>query len=367
MNNKKILIFSDYYYPHWTGISKSIEYLTNALKKSFDFTILTVKFKKNLRKNELYKSTKIIRTNYQFSFSRAKLSLSLIFKFITIIRMFDIVFINSPSANILSIAFLSKIFGKKLIIFHQGDLILPKGLINSVIEKVFNVSTYFSFLLADKISTYTFDYAKNSRLLKLFLYKFQTLLIPIRFKKSSKKRNKKNIILGFAGRFVEEKGFDILLKAIPDIVKGHKNVSFVFAGKLNLEYENFFKKNIGLYRKSKKYINIIGLLKNNELTNFYDNIDFIIVPSRSDCFNLVQAEAMLFNTPAISSNIPGLRYLINKSGFGITFKRESHEDLIRKVTFAIKNRLKIEKNYPRLLSVLDYKITKSKAIEFFLS
>ena len=32
------------------------------------------------------------------------------------------------------IAFLSKVFGKKLIIFHQGDLILPKRLINKLIE-----------------------------------------------------------------------------------------------------------------------------------------------------------------------------------------------------------------------------------------
>ncbi|MFH1827357.1 MAG: glycosyltransferase family 4 protein [bacterium] len=365
----RILILTDYYYPHWTGISKSIKYLTQALKTSFDFTILTIRYKKKLKSKEIIDSIPVIRTDYLFSISRAKYSLSTIFKFISIIRMFDIVFINSPYTNILPITIIAKIFRKKLIIFHQGDLILSKGYLNKIIEILFNISTFISLFLANKVSTYTLDYAKNSRLLKFFLYKFQSLLVPMPFKKIEKtnKRKSNNIILGFAGRFVEEKGFDILFEAIPNIIKVNPNTLFIFAGEIGLDYENFFKKNIDTYNKNKKYIQLVGLLNEKKIKKFYKSLDFIIVPSRSDCFNLVQTEALLSNTPAISANIPGLRYLINKSNFGITFKKNSSEDLAKKVNYVIKNRHIIEKNYHQVLSILEYKKIKNKAINFFLS
>lgn len=382
MKNKKILIVTDYYFPHWTGISKSIQYLTNSLRKSFDFTILTVKYNPKLQQTETIDGIKVIRENYLFPISRAKFSITLIFKFIQIAKKFDTVFINSPFTNILLISMLTKLFNKKLIIFHQGDLVLPKGIINTVLEKIFDASTYFAFSMADKVSTYNIDYAKNSRLLKFFISKFEPLMIPLpkrpRFKLNQKSKNKNfkklveekkttRIIFGFAGRFVEEKGFDILFNAIPLVIKKHPNSLFVFAGEVNLGYENFFENNIKEYKKNKKYIKLLGLLDEKKMDNFYKNIDFIVVPSRSDCFNLVQAEAMLYKVPAISSNIPGLRYLVNKTSFGLTFKKESSFDLADKILKAVNKKDTYKSKYKNLLMLLNYENNIKSAIKFFLS
>lgn len=365
-NKKKILIVSDFYYPHWTGISKSIYNLVLSLNNQFDFTILTVKFKKELKDCEEYpKNVKIIREKYILSFSRVKYSVSLIFKFFKIIKNYDIIFLNSPLSNILPLSVITKIHKKKLLIFHQGDLILPKGFFNKFIEKIFDISTIISFFLADKISTYTDDYAKHSRVMKFFLKKFQPMILPVLIQKKIKKdsvykklkklKNEGKIIFGFGGRFVEEKGFDVLFNAIPQVIKKLPNAYFVFAGETNITYEKTFNNLKSKISKIKPYLTFLGLLDDNKLLNFYKMVDFIIIPSRSDCFNLFQAEAMLFSKPSIVSNIPGARYLVKKTDFGLIFDTENPSDLAEKIILAVKKRAELNKNYIKLTKILDKK------------
>ncbi|MBI4009217.1 glycosyltransferase family 4 protein [Candidatus Roizmanbacteria bacterium] len=363
----KTLIVTDYFYPHWTGISKSIFNLTQSLQHKLDFTVLTVKYSNALKDQEKVGEVNIMRTSPLLSFSRAKVSLLLILKFIKLVGNFDVIFINSPNAHILPISFLTKIFGKKLVLFHQGDLILPKGVMNRFIEKIFDLSTLISFSFVNKVSTYTRDYAEHSRVLRPFLNKFTALLLPIYIpsvQRSSKDaittklqllKNQRKILFGFGGRFVEEKGFDILFDAIPNIRKKLPNAHFVFAGETNMAYENFFQKNVGKYNLVKRHITMLGLLNSKELSKFYESIDFIVIPSRTDCFNMVQAEAMLSGKPSIVSDIPGARYLVRQSAFGLTFQKENPADLATKLVHAVKNKSFLLKNYPKLLEILDNK------------
>src|SRR3989344_5592775 len=196
-----ILLVTDFFYPHWTGYAKSLYCLVQSINKFYNITILTVRHEKSLKKYEKFYTANIIREDYLFSVSRSKYSFSLILKFLQLINKYDVIFINSPCSNILPLAIITKIFGKKLYIFHQGDLILPQNIINNFIEKIFDVSSYMAFLLADKLSTYIDDYAKHSRTLNHFMYKFSSLLFPIdqlyfdRKKQSNRLINKKNEIL----------------------------------------------------------------------------------------------------------------------------------------------------------------------------
>lgn len=373
----KILIVTDYFYPHWTGISKSLYYLIKANIEELRFDVLTTKYKKELKNQEKIFQTIIYREPYVFSMSRVKYSFLVILKFIQLIGNYDGVFINSPCSNIFPISLLTKIFNKKLFIFHQGDLILPKGIVNKILEKVFDVSTLMSFFISNKVSTYTKDYAINSRVIKPFINKFTPLLMPITINKKNNSKNnfvykkllklkKENkTIFGFAGRFVEEKGFDILLDAIPKIVKINPNVHFVFAGDTKIDYEDFYKNNLNKILISKSFFSSLGLLKDNDLNFFYNYIDFIIVPSRSDCFPLVQVEAILSGKPAIVSNIPGARVLVKETGFGLIFKKNNVEDLKEKILIAIKKRDSLLKNKNKVLSILDINNNAKKIRAYF--
>lgn len=350
----KLLIVSDYFYPHWTGISKSFYYLIQAIDKEIDCTVLTVNFNRKLPAEEKLFNTNIIRLSPTLSLSRSKYSILMIWRFLFLIKKYDTVLINSPSAHILPLAIITKIFRKKLLIFHQGDLILPKGVTNRIIEIIFDINSLISFSLADKVSTYTKDYAENSRILKHFLNKFTHLIFPILIEtKTLKKKREKNIKFGFAGRFVEEKGFDILLEAIPLIIGKFPNSKFYYAGEIKMEYEDFFNKNIELFKKVEKYIIMLGLLDDEQMIDFYSLIDYIVVPSRSDCFNLVQAEAMKSGVPSIASDIPGLRVLVQKTGFGSLFENENNQALFNTVVEAIENRDLILSRYQEVKKILN--------------
>lgn len=373
----KILIITDYFYPHWTGISKSLYYLIKTKIRNIIFDVLTTKYNSDLKSKERIFQTTIYREPYIFSVSRVKYSFAVIFRFISLAHSYDGILINSPCSNILPISLLSKILNKKLFIFHQGDLILPKGLKNKLLEIIFDFSSQISFYVSNKISTYSRDYAIHSRIMKSFLNKFTPLLMPVYidkksidknnaiYKKLSNLKKQKKIIFGFAGRFVEEKGFDILLDAIPKVVKNYPNSHFVFAGNIMIDYEDFYNKNKNKISLVKSHLAILGLLKEVDLQNFYHSIDFIVIPSRSDCFNLVQAEAMLYGKPSIVSDIPGARYLVKKTGFGTIFKKNSLVDLKTKILLTVKNKANIYYNYLNVIDALDPIKTNNKISKFF--
>lgn len=367
---KKILIVTDYFYPHWTGLSKSLYYFVSAFDATVSCTVLTVRHSKKLKRKERIFRTIIFREKPLFSFSRAKYSLVLLWRFAKLMNKHNAVLINSPCTNVLPIAILAKLFRKKLYIFHQGDLILPVGIFNRFLEKVFDICSYPAFFLADKVSTYTKDYADHSRILRPFLAKCIPLIFPIPsvfcIKKGRQKKQSK-IIFGFAGRFVEEKGFDILFRAIPQIVKILPHARFLYAGETDMGYEDFFASNKELYEQVKDNVEFLGLLDDKHLAKFYQEIDFLIVPSRSDCFSLVQAEAMVSGTPVIASDIPGLRVMVKKTGFGIVFKKENSQKLVEALMQAVKDKKKILKNYSNVLKFLDRKKNVRQIREFIES
>lgn len=360
----KLLIVTDYFYPHWTGYAKWVYYVVASLEGKSDVTVLTVQHESGLRKEERMFSARIIREPFLFTISRSKYSLAMIMRFLSIVNNNNVILINSPCANILPLAIITKLVGKKLLIFHQGDLILPKGFINRVMQTSFDISSYISFAIADKVSTYTKDYAKHSRVLKPFLSKCYSLLPPIFIPPQKSFKKDRKILFGFAGRFVEEKGFDILLAAIPKVLDKLPQAHFVFAGETNISYENFFEKVNSLLQKVEQHITLLGLLSKERLIHFYETISFIVIPSRSDCFNLVQAEAMIAGTPSIVSNIPGARYLVKETGFGMLFEKENADDLAEKLILAVANRKNIVNKYKNVLSVLEKKICEKELKEF---
>lgn len=380
VSKPKLLILSDFFYPHWTGIAKSMYYFVNAMGKELDITVLTVKFQPNLKKEETIFSAHVIREEYLFPVSRSKYSLQIIYKFLYLVRGFDIILINSPFTNILPIACIARLFRKKLLILHHGDLILSRGITNKIVEKIFDISSYVGFFVAHKVSTFTYDYARSSRVLKPHMKKFSPILIPItkteghqieRTKSSAfetlrELKRQKKTLYGFAGRFVEEKGFDILFDAIPEIISRLPHAHFVFAGETDIKYENFFQRNTKKLQRVSRHITFLGLLDESELDLFYTQIEYIILPSRSDCFPLVQVEAMLVKTPAIVSDIPGASYLVKQTGFGVLFKKGDPTDLAEKIITAPQKKA-LQKYHKHVLKLLDSKKNVAQIKEFITS
>ena len=160
---------------------------------------------------------------------------------------------------------MAKLKGKKMFLVHNGDLKLPEkaGIIARIFEKIYFYTTLWAGKLSKTVIIQTEDYAKSSNLLKKLKSKWQIVMLLfdepevtkaeiIAFKKKYKLTGKK--LIGFSGRFIEEKGVDRLIKVIPSLVKKVPNICLIMAGDYKIKYENYWQKIEPLINKSKKNI-----------------------------------------------------------------------------------------------------------------
>ncbi len=116
---------------------------------------------------------------------------------------------------------------------------------------------------------------------------------------------------------MEEKGFDYLFQAIPLVRARCPEAHFVYAGEINVVYENFFERCRPLMEAHRDAITSLGLiLSSQQMANFYAMCDLFVLPSRSDCFPSVQIEALLSGTPLVTTDIPGAREVVQVTGLG---------------------------------------------------
>ncbi len=151
-----------------------------------------------------------------------------------------------------------------------------------------------------------------------------------------------------------KKSFDILLEAVFKLGERNKDFMLVFAGEKNVVYEKTFEKNQKLIKQLKNNLIFLGLLDDNQLLSFYQSIDLFVLPSRSECFGLVQAEAMAQKTPVLVANIPGARDPVKKTSFGLLFDANNPENLLEKIEMMSSQLSFYKLQYKKVLNYFNY-------------
>jgi glycosyltransferase involved in cell wall biosynthesis len=200
---------------------------------------------------------------------------------------------------------------------------------------------------ADRISIYTTDYAEHSAFLRPHASKTVSVLPPVVFPRLTEEpmmwRRELGLegapLVGFAGRFVHEKGFDYLLQAIPLVLKALPDARFVFAGEHHVAYERFYESCRPLLEAYSDHLVMLGLIRDPaRLAQFYAMCDVFCLPSRTDCFASVQVEAMLSGTPVVATDIPGARQVVKLSGMGKLVAPRDPEALAEGIIAVIRDR-----------------------------
>lgn len=362
----KILIILTYYRPHWTGLTQYAARLAEGLvKKGHQVEVLCSQHQKNLPEKEIINGVEVFRIPYQFHFLRSVVMLSLPWQLFKRVKQNEVIFAFLPLQEIVFVTIFARIFGRKLFLVHNGDLVLPEkgGVINRLVEKIYYWTTSFGIKNSQGIIIHTEDYAENSPHLSQFKNKWRVILPPFVIPKITSKQvgdfigkyhlqDKK--LIGFSGRFVEEKGVDYLLQAIPLVVKEIPNAHFVFAGEHKVAYENFWEKVAPLIEKYQRHISLLGLLDQKEIFAFYKAIEVLVIPSRTDCFPFAQVEAMLSGTPSVCTDIPGARWAVKAIKMGELVEPKNPSALAKGIIKVIQNKEKYLRSYQRVKEVFDY-------------
>ncbi len=106
----------------------------------------------------------------------------------------------------------------------------------------------------------------------------------------------------FAGRMVEQKGPDLLVEAIPSILKDYPRVKFVFAG--DGEMRTSIERRAGELEIMDS-TRFLGFKTGPELVELFKACDVVCVPSRNEPFGIVVLEAWSAGKPVVVTNNGG--------------------------------------------------------------
>ncbi len=291
-----------------------------------EVTVLTNLHDTELKAWEFDGGVKVVRAKIAFMVSKSPVSGELLKILRQKILLSDLVVINLPSLEGVWATILARVYRKRILVVHHCDPVVT-GIFGFAITWVAIWINFFVCLLADRIVTYTLDYAYNSPSLKWFKQKTIAILPPIKVGRIDKKVvetikkkiGKTNIVFGFAGRFSADKGIRFLLETIPIIERSISNFKVAVAGPTNPIGETYFDELLFLRNKYSKRLVFLNTLEPAEMVNFYRCLNCLVLPSinRTESFGMVQAEALLCEVPVVASDLPGVRYCVKETGGGL--------------------------------------------------
>ncbi len=325
---KKILIVTDFFEPHISGIVTYIKQHIVAYKElNFSVTILTTLHNNSLKKEEIIDNIRIIRCKPTIKISRGFYSFELVYKYFKLQKRFDFINVFYPLTEILPI-FMK--FNNKT--FFTYCCLPPSFLNNRFSSLYFYLFGLMSLFFPKKIITLSNDYFSNTFLHRFFDKKVIEIS-PFIVKKNIKKTLNINqeFNIGYLGRICEEKGLEILIKASEILNSKLLNYKLLIAGDLN--DKRFYKYIQQIKDKSKvnKNIIFIGKINEAEKDKFLTKLDVLVLPSVNsfEAFGIVQLEAMNNGVPVLASNIKGVRSIIKKTENGYLFEKNNFKELAR--------------------------------------
>ncbi|MFO7320540.1 MAG: glycosyltransferase family 4 protein [Chloroflexota bacterium] len=324
----KILICILYYFPHRTGMQLYIQRVSEALvQRGHEVTILAARHRPDLPAEEMINGVRVVRLwAPPVPISRGMIMPAYPLAAARLIAQHDVVSIHTPMLETALIAVLAGLLGRKVVATHHGDLILPRGVANRVIQTVMFMLYRFMAARAARLIAYSDDYANHSYYLLPYRDKVSVIYPPVHMPQPNPQRAEElrqqwapegGPIIGFAGRFVEEKRPDLLIRALDVIGEHYPNARVVFAGEYDIKYENTWERYQGLVRRYRDRLVFLGLLDDMQaMADFFAACDVLALTSDSECFALVQVEAMLCGTPVVMTDTPGGRVPVQVSGMG---------------------------------------------------
>lgn len=366
----KILTVLTYYRPHTSGLTIYAERLARAFaKRGHEVTVMTTHYDPSLPFKENLDGVKIVRVPVIARVSKGVLAPTFGLVATKLVLQHDVVQMHLPQFDAPGVALRARLFGKPSILTYHCDVQLPTSFFNRVVNTVLDFQNNMAGMLANHIVTYTQDYADNSRFLSRYASKLTPILPPVElpqpipgavsaFAENHHTMDRRPVI-GMAARFASEKGVEVLLDAMPAILKKYPKAQVLFAGTYQYvmgeqAYSDRLMPRIREYEINGNW-KFLGNLDPVEMAAYYPNLDVITVPSlnSTEAFGLVQIEAMMNGVPSVPSALPGVRQPVKMHGMGVVSEIGNSESLANAILEVLNNKEKYRGDIPAIKTAYD--------------
>ncbi len=161
--------------------------------------------------------------------------------------------------------------------------------------------------------------------------------LPAGFVAPVKPAFRRPVKIGSLGRLYFEKNFDKMVHALPILRARGIECEYVIGG-VGPEEEKLNKLAVEL--GVEKNFKILGWT--SEKKTFFDGIDIFVLPSYGETFGIVLLEAMLYNTPIVTSNSWGPDEVIEEGITGLKASKDDKEKMPELLADAIERLVKDE-------------------------
>lgn len=283
----------------------------------------------------------------------------------------DILYVIIPTPSAILTMGVAKELGIKIITHSHAQpenifLHLPKGIYNKKTNWLF----YKYLLWLYRKSEVTLCPSKFAeRLLKEQDPNLKTIVISngvdlskfkkIHYEKFMKKYNLsgKQIHILYAGRLSPEKRIDILINAMPYVLKKFKRVHLDIVGGGWL-IENF--KSLIKDLKIENNVTLFGRVSDEELLSAYNACDVFVLPSLAELEGMVVLEAMACGKPIIIANSKDSASVYFVEGNGFLFKSLDSKDLAKKILILLRDdKLRKKMGEQSYKNIKEYDINRS--------
>lgn len=222
-------------------------------------------------------------------------------------------------------------------ILNIKSIINVTGLGTAFIKR--NVFTNLVILLyrialgKNNVTLFQNKYDRNLFIKKKIVNSNNSFLIPgsgIDLKKyrNKKKKINKNVNFLFIGRLIKDKGIIEFINAAKEIKKLKKiKVTFSIIGSIDSKNNSSISHDDYLKFKKMKILNFLG--HKNNIKKYLLKADCVVLPSYREGLPRVLLESSAMGIPAITTNVPGCRDVINNGYNGFLCKAKSKISLIK--------------------------------------
>lgn len=229
----------------------------------------------------------------------------------------------------------AKIIKKKVIIIFSGSTVQTLEASNDRLSKIAKNLSTVNCTLSDRIVVYSKSLIKSWKLNsfnKKISVKKHNIINTNKFKIKKEYKCRTNII-GYVGRFSNEKGILNLLKSREKILEQIDDATFLIIG------DGPLKENIDNHKDSvlNEKTELINWVNHDELSEYLNEMKILLIPSYTEGLPNIMLESMACGTPVLANSVGSIPDIIIEGKNGFLLKNNDPNTISEKVINLLKN------------------------------